>query len=162
MNSKVIYTTKSNQVVCWGDLQGCKNYINQMYDLPLDELKREEYFTTEKYSSFYEDYEVVKVNGVNIYLTIGQVKMIRDNCQEETKGIKYIEKELLSLSKLTDVFDSDMINELQYMSEYMSEVFYVHAKYNTNNLFENLDMDGLYSAYQMERENKGLPIIFIK
>jgi hypothetical protein len=30
------------------------------------------------------------------------------------------------------------------------------------NVFVNLDIDALHSAYQMERENKGLPIIFIK
>lgn len=160
--SKVIYYDRSKQIICWGDMEGCRKYINQMYDISLDNLICEEYYTAERYSSFYEDYEVVKVNGTNVYLTLGQAKMLKDGCQEETRGIKYIEKELENLTELTDVFDEEMINELNYMKEYMQKVYRVHARYNALNLFDNLDMDGLHSAYQMERENKGLPTVFIK
>jgi hypothetical protein len=44
----------------------------------------------------------------------------------------------------------------------MEELSVIHTKYNAENLFTNLDIDALHSSYQMERENKGLPIVFIK
>ena len=114
MENKVIYLDKNNTVVCWGDLITCKNYINQMYSLSLDDVYMQEYSTSESYSSFYEDYEVFSVRGTNIYLTLGEIKMLKDGCQEETKSIKFIENELEHLIELTEVFDNDIISELNY------------------------------------------------
>lgn len=162
MNNKVIYLDKSDQVICWGDITTCKNYINQMYNISLDNLIFEDYSMDSKYSSFYEDYEVVNVRDTNIYLTLGQVKLLRNGCQEETRGIKFIEKEIESLIQRTEVFDQDIIGELHFMKQFMSKIYNIYAKYNMENLFENLDLDALHTAYQMERENKGLPIVFIK
>ena len=160
--SNVIYLDKNDNVICWGDSIGCKKYINQMYNLSLDNLKFEDYSTETPYSYLYEDYEVVNVKFTDIYLILGEVKMLREGCLDETRGIKYIQKELEYLSSLTNVFDSEMLSELNYMKDYMDKVYKVHAKYNSDNLFTNIDLDGLHSAYQMERENKGLPIVFIK
>ena len=56
----------------------------------------------------------------------------------------------------------DIISELNYMKDFMKRLFNIYTKYNVNNLFDNLDIDALHSAYQMERENKGLPVIFIR
>ena len=88
--------------------------------------------------------------------------MVREGCQDETRGIKYIEDELEHLITLTDVYSKSIIDELLYMKDFMKELFNIHAKYNMKNVFTNLDIDALHSSYQMERENKGLPIIFIK
>lgn len=162
MENKVIYLDKNNTVVCWGDSITCKNYINQMYSNSIEDLIVEDYSTCERYSSFYEDYEVFNVRGTNVYLTLGEIKMLKEGCQEETRGIKYIEKELEHLTELTDVFNSDIISELHYMKDYMKRLINIYSKYNMENLFVNLDIDALHSAYQMERENKGLPVIFIR
>ena len=48
------------------------------------------------------------------------------------------------------------------MKDYMKRLINIYSKYNMENLFVNLDIDALHSAYQMERENKGLPVIFIR
>ena len=162
MDNKIIYLDCNNNVVCWGDIMTCKRYINQMYMMSLNDLIVEDYSTSERYSSFYEDYEVYNVRGTDVYLTLGEIKMLKDGCQEETRGIKYIEKELEHLTELTDVFNSDVICELNYMKNYMNKLFNIYTKYNMENLFVNLDIDALHSAYQMERENKGLPIVFMK
>lgn len=162
MSNKVIYLDKSNQVICWGDITSCKKYINQMYNISLDSLIFEDYSIDSKYSSFYEDYEVLNVRNTDIYLILGQVKMLRNGCQEETRGIKFVEKEIDSLIQRTEVFNQDIIGELQFIKQFMDKIYNIYAKYNMENLFENLDLDALHTAYQMERENKGLPIIFIK
>jgi hypothetical protein len=88
--------------------------------------------------------------------------MVREGCQEETQGIKFIQNEIDHLISLTDVYSKSIIEELKYMKNFMGELFNIHARYNMENVFVNLDIDALHSAYQMERENKGLPIIFIK
>jgi hypothetical protein len=63
---------------------------------------------------------------------------------------------------LKDVYNQSIIDELSYMKSFMEELSAIHTKYNAENLFTNLDIDALHSSYQMERENKGLPIVFIK
>lgn len=162
MSDKVIYLDKTNQVICWGDISSCRKYINQMYNISLDNLVFEDYSINSKYSSFYEDYEVVNVRNTDIYLTLGQVKMLRNGCQEETRGIKFVEKEIESLMQRTEVFNPEIIGELHFIKEFMGKLFNIYAKYNMENLFVNLDLDALHTAYQMERENKGLPVVFIK
>lgn len=162
MENKVIYLDINNNVICWGDVISCKKYINQMYSISLEDLIVEDYSTCQRYSSFYEDYEVYNVRGTDVYLTLGEVKMLKNGCQEETRGIKYIENELEHLIELNDIFTNDIISELSYMKDYMNKLFNIYTKYNMENLFVNLDIDALHSAYQMERENKGLPVVFIK
>ena len=162
MNNKIICLDSIGQIICWGDSITCKKYINQMYSLSLDDVYMQEYSTSESYSSFYEDYEVFSVRGTDIYLTLGEIKMLKDGCQEETKSIKFIENELEHLIELTEVFDNDIISELNYMKDFMKRLFNIYTKYNVNNLFDNLDIDALHTAYQMERENKGEPTVFIK
>lgn len=159
---KRIYLDKNNNVICWGDVYGCNNYIKQLYSYPIESLYYEEYSPESKYSYFYEDYEVVQVRGVNIFLTLGQVKMMKKLCAEEIRGITLVKKELDMLSRMDNVFDDDMLENLVNMEKYMDEVYRVYTQYNTNNLFENLDMDALHSMYQTERENKGLPVVYIK
>ena len=162
MNNYVICLDKTNQVVCWGTMSMCDNYINQLYSITLDDIIYDNYSISERYSSFYEDYEVYNIKGTNVFLTLGEIKMVREGCQEETRGIKYIQNELEHLISLTDVYNKSIIDELIYMKSFMEELFNIHAKYNMENVFTNLDIDALHSSYQMERENKGLPIIFIK
>lgn len=160
--SNIICLDKNEQVICWGDINSCEKYINQMYSLSLDNVIYDNYSTCNNYSSFYEDYEVFNVQGTSIYLTLGEIKMVREGCQSETNGIKYIQEELDHLLTLTDVYNKSIIEELLYFKNFMNELFDIHAKYNMENVFTNLDIDALHSAYQMERENKGLPIVFIK
>ena len=160
--TNIICLDKNEQVICWGDINSCEKYINQMYSLSLDNVIYDNYSTCNNYSSFYEDYEVFNVQGTSIYLTLGEIKMVREGCQSETNGIKYIQEELDHLLTLTDVYNKSIIEELLYFKNFMNELFDIHAKYNMENVFTNLDIDALHSAYQMERENKGLPIVFIK
>lgn len=161
--NNIICLDKNNQVICWGNsIDICNKYINQIYSINIDNVIYDNYSTEMRYSCFYEDYEVFNVQGTNVYLTLGEIKMLREGCQEETKGIKFIEKELEHLTSLTNVYNKSIIDELLYMKSFMKELFNIHAKYNMDNLFTNLDIDALHSSYQMERENKGLPIVFIK
>lgn len=160
--SNIICLDKNEQVICWGDMYSCEKYINQMYSLSLNNIIYDNYSTCSNYSSFYEDYEVFNVQGTGIYLTLGEIKMVREGCQSETNGIKFIQEELDHLLTLTDVYNKSIIDELLYFRNFMSELFDIHAKYNMENVFTNLDIDALHSAYQMERENKGLPTVFIK
>ena len=153
---------RNNQIICWGNMEMCDKYINQFYSLSEDMVRYEPYSNSEYYSNFYEDYEVYNITGTNVYLTLGEIKMVREGCQDETRGIKYIQSELEHLSTLTDVYNNSIIEELLYMKDFMNEIFKIHAKYNMENAFKNLDIDALHSSYQIERENKGLPIVFIK
>ena len=109
----VIYLDKNNQVICWGDIISCNKYINQMYSVSEDILHYEEYNISNRYSSFYEDYEVFNIEGTDVYLTLGEVKMVREGCQEETRSIKYIENEIEHLMTLTDVYSNNIIEEFQ-------------------------------------------------
>lgn len=160
--SNIICLDRNEQVICWGDINSCEKYINQMYSLSLDNVIYDNYSNCDRYSSFYEDYEVFNVQGTGIYLTLGEIKMVREGCQSETNGIKYIQEELDHLLTLTDVYNKSIIEELLYFRDFINELFDIHAKYNMENVFTNLDIDALHSAYQMERENKGLPTVFIK
>lgn len=158
----VIYLDKNNQVICWGDIISCNKYINQMYSVSEDILHYEEYNISNRYSSFYEDYEVFNIEGTDVYLTLGEVKMVREGCQEETRSIKYIENEIEHLMTLTDVYSNNIIEELSYMKDFMKKLYEIHSRYNMDNVFTNLDIDALHYAYQTERENQGLPIVYIR
>ena len=158
---KLIYLDRNNHVVCIGDSYGCRNYIKQLYSININDLDCQEFNPEGKYSIYYEDYEVVQVRGTNIFLTLGQVKLMKKECMEDISGIKLIQKELENLSTLKYIFDDRMINELNYIRNYMDEVYAVYTKHNTQNLFENLDIDVLHSMYKQERENKGLPIVYL-
>lgn len=158
----VIYLDKNNQVICWGDMISCNKYINQMYSVSEDILHYEEYNISNRYSSFYEDYEVFNIEGTDVYLTLGEVKLVREGCQEETRNIKYIENEIEHLMTLTDVYSNNIIEELSYMKDFMKRLYEIHSRYNMDNVFTNLDIDALHYAYQTERENQGLPIVYIR
>ena len=162
MNNYVICLDKSGQVICWGTMSMCDNYINQLYSISLDDVVYESYSVSERFSSFYEDYEVYNIKGTNVFLTLGEIKMVREGCQEETKGIKFIRDELDNLLNLTDVYNPSIIEELKYFRSFMDELFNIHAKYNMDNVFTNLDVDALHSSYQYERENQGLPVVLMK
>lgn len=158
---KLVYLDRNNQVVCIGDSYGCKNYIKQLYSVNINDLECREFPSEGKYVNYYEDYEVVQIRGTDIFLTLGQVKMMKRECMEDIRGIKLIQEELNNLSTLNYIFNDKMINELNYMRDYMDEVYKVYTRYNTHNLFENLDIDVLHSMYKQERENKGLPIVYL-
>lgn len=158
----VIYLDNINQVICWGDILSCNKYINQFYSKPINSLHYEDYNLSNKYNSFYEDYEVVNIRGTDIYLTLGEAKLIREGCQDEANSIRFIGNELEKLMEMTDIFDRGIIDELSYMKDFMNKLIKIHAKYSADNLFVNIDMDALHFAYQSERENKGLPIVYIR
>ena len=162
MNDFIICLDKNNQVICWGDMFICSKYINQSSTISEENVIYEEYSISDRYSYLYEDYEVYNVEGTNIYLTLGEIKLIRSGCQEEIKGVKYIKEELGQLKALTNIFNKSILEEIEYFEEFMDDVYNVLARYNSNNLFTNLDVDALRMSHQIERENTGLPIIFIK
>ena len=162
MNNYVICLDKAGQVICWGTMSMCDNYINQLYSITTDDITYKPYSVSDRNSSFYEDYEVYNIQGTNTFLTLGEIKMVREGCQEETKGIKFIQDELDNLLNLTDVYNPSIIEELKYFRSFMDELFSIHAKYNMDNVFTNLDVDALHSSYQYERENQGLPVVLMK
>lgn len=158
----VIYLDRNERIVCWGDVISCNKYINQMYNISINDLYCEEYNTSNRHSSVYEDYEVFNIQGTDVYLTLGEVKLVREGCQEETRSIKYIEKEVEHLMTLTDVYSDKIIEELSCVKNFMKILYDIHSRYNMDNAFTNLDIDALHYAYQTERENKGLPIVYIR
>ena len=162
MNNYIICLDKNYQVICWGDMFLCSKYINQSYSISEENVIYEEYSVSDKYSYLYEDYEVYNVEGTNMYLTLGEIKLIRSGCQEEIKGVRYIKDELEQLKALTNIFNKSVIEEIEYFEEFMDDIYVMLAKYNSNNLFTNLDVDALRQSHQYERENMGLPTMFIK
>jgi hypothetical protein len=162
MSDYVICLDKYNNVICWGDMFMCKKYVNQLYSISLDEVVYEQYSIHGRYSCYYEDYEVFSIEGTGVYLTLGEIDMIRGGCAEETKSIKYIQEELEYLSSLTNIYNNSIIEELLYMKDFMKELYDLHSRHNADTVFTNLDIDALHSSYQMERENKGLPVVFMQ
>lgn len=152
----------NNQILCWGDINACEKYIRQLSHVNLNNVIYENYSDCSINSSYYEDYELFNIQNTDLYLTLGEIKMIKDGCQEETRSIKFIEKELEHLSTLNNVYNKDIIEELNYMKNFMRELYDIHARYNMDNVFVNLDVEALHFSYQFERENQGLPTIFIK
>ena len=152
----------NNQILCWGDINACEKYIRQLSHVNLNNVVYENYSNCSINSSYYEDYELFNIQNTDLYLTLGEIKMIKDGCQEETRNIKFIEKELEHLSTLNNVYNKDIIEELNYMKNFMRELYEIHARYNMDNVFVNLDVEALHFSYQFERENQGLPTIFIK
>lgn len=162
MSDYVICLDRNNQIICWGDMYACNRYINQLYSITEDNVRYEEYSISSIYSSSYEDYEVFIVEGTNIYLTLGEIKLVKEGCQDGSRSIRFIQDELNHLMNSTEVYSKSIIEELRYFHNFMDELIEINKKYNMSNLFTNLDIDALHSAYQMERENQGLPTIFIK
>ena len=162
MSDYLICLDRNNQIICWGDMYSCSRYVNQMYSITENDIRYEEYSISSIYSSSYEDYEVFNIEGTNIYLTLGEIKLVREGCQDGTRSIKFIQDELNSLMNLTNIYSKSIIEELQYFHNFMNELIEINTKYNMDNLFTNLDIDALHIAYQMERENQGLPTMFIK
>ena len=162
MSEYTICLDRNNHVICWGDMNSVDRYINQLYSLSENDVRYDYYSINESYSSFYEDYEVYSIQGTGVYLTLGEIKMVKEGCQDEMRGIRYIKEELDNLMLLTNVYSRAILDELEYMKSFMDELSKIHMKYNAENLFLNLDIDALHSSYQIERENKGLPIVFIK
>lgn len=162
MSDFIICLDKNNQIICWGDMFVCSKYINQSSVISEENVIYEEYSISDRYSYLYEDYEVFNVEGTNVYLTLGEIKLIRSGCQEEIKGVRYIKDELQQLKALTDIFNKSIIEEIEYFEDFMDDIYNMIAKYNSNNLFINLDIDALRLNHQIERENMGLPIVFIK
>ena len=158
----VMCLDNNNQILCWGDVNACEKYIRQLSHVNLNNVIYENYSDCSINSSYYEDYELFNIQNTDLYLTLGEIKMIKDGCQEETRSIKFIEKELEHLSTLNNVYNKDIIEELNYMKNFMRELYDIHARYNMDNVFVNLDVEALHFSYQFERENKGLPTIFIK
>ena len=162
MNDKVIYLDSNNQVICWGDMYGCDNYIKQLYSYSIEDLHYEEYLFDSRYSYFYEDYEVVQVRGIGIFLTLGQVSLMKDAYSEELRGINLIKQELDKLSRMDHVFSDEILDNLIDIERYMDIVYKEYMNYNSRNLFEDLDFDALHQMQLTDRENKGLPIFYLK
>ena len=158
----VICLDKFNNILCWGSIDMCENYIKQFYTVSIDNVYFENYSPYDYGVWDYEDYEVYNIQGTDVYLTLGEIDMIKNGCQEETNGIKFIQEELERLSTLTNVFSKSIIEELKYMQDFMKELFDIHARYNADTVFTNLDVEALHHAFQTQRENAGLPIMFIK
>lgn len=163
MSNTVICTDRNNHIVCLGDKEMCDNYINQLYFLSTENVIYEEYSLDNKFSYLYEDYEVYRIiDSNNVYLTLGEIKLLGKNCSEELQRIKFISDELDHLIESKEVFDSDIIDELEYMKDFMKRLYQIRNKFNEDNVVNNLCIDGIRGVHQEHRQNKGLPIEFIK
>ena len=81
---------------------------------------------------------------------------------DELRGLNSIRQELDNLLKMDDVFDSDMLDNIYEITKYMENVYKAFVQYNSHNLFENLDIDSLHQMQFTDRENKGLPTMYLK
>ena len=161
MNNFVICLDRMDQVLCWGDMYLCEKYIEQLNSISIQEVTFKNYSINNNYSCYYEDYEVYNIEGTNVYLTLGEIDLIRNGCQDDMRGIRYIEEEINHLLTLNHIYNNSIMEELLYMKSFMQEIYQIRSRYNMDNVFDNLDIDALHSSYQIERENKGLPIVFI-
>jgi hypothetical protein len=160
--NKIIYLDRFDNVICWGDYYGCENYIKQLHSITNDSLHYEEYNIDSGYSYLYEDYEVVQIRGLGLFLTVGQVELMKHAYSDELRGLNSIRQELDNLLKMDDVFDSDMLDNIYEITKYMENVYKAFVQYNSHNLFENLDIDSLHQMQFTDRENKGLPTMYLK
>lgn len=160
--NNVICLDNFNHILCWGTMDMCEKYVDQFYSISIDEVTFYNYSQCNAYEWCYEDYEVYNIQGTNVYLTLGEIDMVRNGCQEETSGIKFIQEELERLSTLTNIYSNSIIEELKYMQNFMKELFEIHSRYNADTVFTNLDVEALHHAFETQRENAGLPVMFIK
>lgn len=156
-----IVVNKNNQVICLGNHVACKGYISQLYNESEDSL---DFIHYDKDHFMYDDYNLyrIKTKNANIYLTKGEISLMENSCRDEQSSVKLIEDELIKLIETNNIFSYETIDEMKRMLEFIPVIKREHAKYLSNSLFDNLDLDGLNSAYRMERENKGLPTVYYK
>lgn len=154
---KVIGLINRDKVICVGNIKSCENYINQLYSVNLEHVSFVEYNGDDTY----DDYEVVYIREENVYMLMGSVKLLQNSCKEEQSTIKYMENEIEKL-KYSEIFrgHEDLLSEMDYIKDVLSRMSKIQNKYLNENVFYNLDLDGLHSAFVYERENKGQPICY--
>ena len=156
---KVIGLVNRDKVLCVGTMKSCENYINQLYFINIENVT----FVEFDGDDIYDDYEVVYIREENVYMLMGSVKLLQNSCKEEQSTIKYMEVEIEKL-KYSEIFKGhdDLIEEMDYVKDILSKMSKIQNRYIKDNVFYNLDLDGLHSAFIYERENKGEPICYTK
>lgn len=161
MGNKVMALVNRDKIVCIAhNMKICEDYINQLYGFNTNSIR----FINFNYNnSFYdyEDYEVLYVPEEKVYLTMGEVKLLQNSCKEEQSSIHYMKSEIEKLME-SEVFkyDDELLSEMDYVKTILEKMNKKQNKYINENLFYNLDIDALHSAFILERENKGLPISY--
>lgn len=141
----------------------CIKYIEQLRFICSEEIYYEEYSTNSAYAYLYSDYEVYKISDAdNVYLTLGEINMLGKSCAEELQRIKFIYDELDYLINSEEVFNSDTINEIKRTKDFIKRLYHIRKKYNEDNVIADLDVSAIHMLQREERQNKGLPIEFIK
>lgn len=155
--SKVIGLVNRDKVVCVGNMRSCENYINQLYSINVRNVNFMEFDGNDSY----DDYEVVYIPEEKIYMLMGSIKLLQNSCKEEQSTIKYMEDEIEKL-KGSEIFKdhTELLSEMDYVKEVLNKMSKIQNKYINENVFYNLDLDGLHSAFIYERENKGEPICY--
>lgn len=163
MCEKIIALVNREKIVCIGNnIRICESYINQLYGINTNSV----YFMKFNYDNLihdYDDYEIMYVPEENVYLTVGEINLLKNSCKEEQGSIYYMKDEISKLME-SEIFkyDENLLSEMEYIQTVLDKMNKKQNKYINENLFYNLDMDALHSAFILERENKGLPILFYK
>lgn len=163
MSNYIICLDSNLEIICLGEKEMCESYIKQLRLVSIDNVYYETYDINNKFNYLYEDYEVFRIiDSNNVYLTLGEIKLLGKSCSEELQRIKFISDELDYLIETKEVYNSDIINELKHMKEFMKELYQIRNKYNEEKVIEDLDLNTFHIIHQEKRRNNGLPTEFIK
>lgn len=156
--SRYLGVDKLGYVYCIGSKEYCEKYLTQYSED--DIFKRIQLIPFHDKENLYQDYEIIKIRETNVYLTLEEINMLQNDCKEEMNGIKFVEDEIIKLSKRDDVFDDYMVTQFESMRSMLKEAKLQYKNYISKHLFDNLDIESLNMAVRTKRENKGDITVF--
>lgn len=148
----------SNEVYCIGHRVECAKYLKQLESI--DEESVEFIKINEIQLMMYEGYELIYLSDCDLILTQGEMQMLTTTCKEEQSSLKLVDEELNRLQN-SEMFSEDVKYDIKDFMEVVDRMKRQQAKYLSENILFNIDIDALRYAYNMERENKGEPTMFI-
>lgn len=147
----------TREVYCVGNKAECSKYLKQLETIDeecLDFIK-----LNEVQCLIYEGYELIYLRDVDLMLTHGEVQMLKNTCIEEQSSLRLVDEELNRLQE-SEIFSEEIKNQIALFMDTIDKMKIEQAKHLNENILYNIDVDALRYAYNMERENKGEPIIF--
>ena len=148
----------SKEIYCVGNRVECNKYLKQLETI--DEECLEFIKLNEIQYIMYEGYELVYLRDVDLMLTHGEMQMLKNTCIEEQSSLRLVDDELNKLQE-SEVFSEEIKSQIALFMDTVEKMKIEQAKYLNENILYNIDVDALRYAYNMERENKGEPTIFI-
>lgn len=155
-----IVTDSNNVIICKGLINSCKEYLNQMNI----DIEKCIFIPYEKDTYLYEDFNLIKILNINIFITEGQYLILKESVDMEKENIKFIEKELNTLldshifSKKGENIILNMFTELEILKN-------EHEIYLANEYIYNIDkevLNNLMEELYIRREKNLLPIKYFE